>query len=448
MKARELATSLGLLALVLAALYGLGNAHLLGIFSGTFALELWRLPSVLVIFFVTAAAGAVMPGKRAAIVLAASLLQLFVLFSPLQAAGSLAIWSAFYFVIHARIRWWARAAILLPLYAAPFLVARTYPQSRLLGILITAHVAPFFLLRSVLYAYEATIKRERMRGAGYARFLLYLIAPPFTSVNMPPVGFLALHRGFRSEASPALMRKGLSQMALGSLYIAAAGIAVRLGLVPPAADLVLAADELNVVTVLAATHLRLARFFLVLVGQFHVGVGMMRVLGFDIPAGSDRPYLSRSVLDFWRRWNTYFRDFLLTLAYYPTALAMKRRPYVAVAVAGTMVFLLSGFAHSISLAIRDPGSVTLLNFLEPQIVFLAQGSLVVTWMVKEAVVARRRRTAGVAGQPRDEGTWGRILNAASVALTLSVISVILTVFARPLSGGGLAILPALIRPPW
>jgi len=440
---------LGLLALLLAAacaLSAFGFMHVGGL-GGTRA-GWGRFTVVAALFLATAAAGAWLPAHRFRLLLAASLAQLVFLHGPVGAAGALAIWTAFYHVVHLRASWWLRAPAVAALFVAPHLLTLIAPGSRLLGVFMVAHFASNFVYRSTLYAYEATAKKALLQGAGYKGYLLYLIAAPMGIVQAPPVGFAVLHQRFRSETDLGVMRRGLAWIALGFLYLLLNHTGRRYGLIPAHQAVAAYAGELDALTVLAASHLVFLGLFLDLAGHIHVAVGMLSVLGFDIPAGSDRPYLSKNILVFWRRWNVYYRDLLMTLAYYPTAVALKRKPYLAVAAAGAATFLLSGFYHSLLEYVSDPAGMGPRRFFEPQIVLYALGSLVVVWMIREA---RRSRKHSPRASHRKEGggaTAGRLRAAAAAAFTLTVVSLIYTVFRRPYDGTPLRILGAFTRAPW
>jgi hypothetical protein len=211
-----------------------------------------------------------------------------------------------------------------------------------------------------------------------------------------------------------------------------------------------AASDLHTLGALAACHVLLIRLFLDVTGHIHVAVGMLRVVGFDIPVGSERPYQSRNVLDFWRRWNTYYRDYVMALAFYPLAVTLKRRPYLAVAAAGAATFLLSGFAHAAQYALRRPEQSSFESFVEGQVWAAIFGSLVVVWMLREAAQGRRRRDH--AAGPAEAAPWTGLRGAMAAFVTLSLVSVILLLLHPPLAGQPLAtsmsLLAAFLRPPW
>jgi D-alanyl-lipoteichoic acid acyltransferase DltB (MBOAT superfamily) len=69
-------------------------------------------------------------------------------------------------------------------------------------------------------------------------------------------------------------------------------------------------------------------------------VGLVRALGFRLAPSFDAPLLATSVADFWRRWNTHFRDLLVALFYYPVAIRLRRRPLRALLMGAAAVFLI------------------------------------------------------------------------------------------------------------
>ena len=423
---------LGVLLIAAGALASIGTLEVIG--PGGTDWGPWRFPFTLAFFFATAAACTTVPSARVQIILAASLIQLLAFQGPIKSIGALAIWSAFYGLVHLRASWWLKVPLMAGIWIAPIAVAALRPASGLFGILLVAHFASTFMLRAPLYAYEATKKKDQMKGVGYGRYLLYLIAVPLSAVKAEPVGFLALHRGLRSAVDPDLMRRGVAQMALGLAYLTSREIGLRWGILVSGRAVAAAADDLNALTVLVGAHLGLLEFFLSVAGHIHLGIGMLRVLGFDIMPGSDAPYASRNVLDWWRRWNVWFRDWLLALGYYPVVMRLKRRPYVAVAVAGAFVFLLSGFAHAMLHTLRNPRAATWELVVGTHLTFVAQGALVVVWMMREAVQVRRRgaRRAGAAAAATPPAPWAFLRRFVFAAVTATVIALVMILFNPPL----------------
>ena len=68
-------------------------------------------------------------------------------------------------------------------------------------------------------------------------------------------------------------------------------------------------------------------------------VGMVRVLGIDLGPSFDQPLRSERLTDWWRRWNTHFRDLLVELFYYPVVMRFRRRPTLATVLGCISVFV-------------------------------------------------------------------------------------------------------------
>ncbi len=460
---------LGLLALLLATAAGLSAAGLIRVGGpGGSALGGPGFAVVLTGILAVVVASHQWPSRRVPLLLGTSLALLAGLHGPVNAAGALAIWSAFYAVVHfppgPRSRTALIAVALVALWAAPWVAWRTGAPAIVFGILTTTLLASGFVIRSLLYAYEATAKKEQMAGAGYPRYLLYLLAAPLCIVHFQPVGFVALHRGLGERSDPALLRRGIAQVAQGILYLAVLSAGRSLGIILMHPEALEAAREYDALTLFAAAHSVLLGFFLELAGHVHLMIGMMRVLGFDIPAGFNRPYASRNILEFWRRWNTYFRDFLTTLAYYPVAARLKRRPLMAVLAGSACVFILSGTAHALIDLAGNPGGTSLKRFAGRHLLFVVYGALVAAWMVKETLASSRRRraltsapaagaaparAAGSPGmRPAAASLGARLREFGAIAVTMTTFAVIYLLFRRPLAGSMWELAGALLRPPW
>ncbi len=107
---------------------------------------------------------------------------------------------------------------------------------------------------------------------------------------------------------------------------------------------------------LVATVLYAFQIYMDFSGYIDIARGAGSMLGFDLLPNFNRPYLSKSVREFWTRWHitlsTWLRDYLfLPLAYYISG-KLKRERYFGVkaeswvyAVAITVTFLVCGIWH-------------------------------------------------------------------------------------------------------
>ncbi|HUS28354.1 MAG TPA: hypothetical protein VMZ53_07595 [Kofleriaceae bacterium] len=77
-----------------------------------------------------------------------------------------------------------------------------------------------------------------------------------------------------------------------------------------------------------------------ILGPAWILTGMMRLVGIDVDPPFDHPLSSTSFLEWWRRWNTHFRDLLVDLFFFPVVLGrLRRRRRIATVIGAAAVFL-------------------------------------------------------------------------------------------------------------
>ncbi len=225
----------------------------------------------------------------------------------------------------------------------------------------------FYTFQSMAYSidvYRGAVAAERHAGyfALYVAFFPQLVAGP---IERPAhlIGQLKRRVSFDTER----IRSGAMQMLFGFFQkiVIADNISVIVDAVyaqpansPPAALWI-------------ATYLFAFQIYCDFAGYSNIAIGCARIFGIDLMQNFDRPYLSASIPEFWRRWHislsSWFRDYV----YIP--LGGNRRHWAAnIAV----VFLLSGLWHGAALT------------------FVAWGAIhgIVMWLGR-AWPARRRPTA-------------------------------------------------------
>jgi hypothetical protein len=82
-------------------------------------------------------------------------------------------------------------------------------------------------------------------------------------------------------------------------------------------------------------------------GKFHIIVGMLHLFGYDLPETNRRYLLASSFLDFWRRINIYWKDFMVKVVYFPVYFKFRKRGDLRAQILGSAaVFTVSWAAHS------------------------------------------------------------------------------------------------------
>ena len=103
------------------------------------------------------------------------------------------------------------------------------------------------------------------------------------------------------------------------------------------------ADKYGGTTLLLASFLYTIQIYADFSGYSLIAIGSGKLLGIDLPENFRRPYFSRTVTEFWRRWHisltTWFRDYI----YFP--LGGSRVKKTRWALNTIVVFLVSGLWH-------------------------------------------------------------------------------------------------------
>jgi hypothetical protein len=138
-----------------------------------------------------------------------------------------------------------------------------------------------------------------------------------------------------------------------------------------------------------------------LAGYAHVtytiflAIAVYRLLGFELPSGFRRPFLSRSFAEFFRSFNHYVRDAVLSLLYFPMLghLRHHARPRIAtIGAAYTSIVIGSFLLHDllVPLAISVDPAGTLAFYADP----VRVASMLALWtliIVPNAGIAPRQR---------------------------------------------------------
>jgi D-alanyl-lipoteichoic acid acyltransferase DltB (MBOAT superfamily) len=114
-----------------------------------------------------------------------------------------------------------------------------------------------------------------------------------------------------------------------------------------------AAIEADLVPVFVAYYvLRLLAGYAAHSGTASVQIGLMRMLGHEVPERYRYPLLASSPIEFWRRWNTYVGSWARRYVYVPAATKLRRRlgptpirAAVAVSLAVLLTFGVVGLLH-------------------------------------------------------------------------------------------------------
>ena len=201
-------------------------------------------------------------------------------------------------------------------------------------------VGSMFMFRLPIYLYDVSQDTRRPRLADTLAYFLMLPNPAFPL--FPVVDFKTFQRTYYDRHEIEIYRTGVILMLRGLVHLLLyRAVYYHLVLAPEQV-----VDLLDLAQYLAANFL----LYLQVSGLFHLITGILHLFGFDLPPTHRLYFLAPSVSEFWRRANTYWRDFQLKLVYFPALLRLKGFGLTgAVAGATVLVFTVTWVLHSYQL---------------------------------------------------------------------------------------------------
>ncbi len=328
---------------------------------------------------------------------------------------------------------WALAYRRLLWSRAPAWVSLGFPIATLVAVLAAADAAHFpafaaahpwtaalasvfvfvWFFRALVVWTEARQGLPRPRRldiVGYFLFAPYTLVPPY----MLALPKLSLVTAGLATDDPAVDRSGLRWLFYGLCLQAATAELARVGLdFHQAVEPALRAGDWTAVPLLVANVP--LRGVLDAVGRGAVLVGLTRSFGVPMGPAFHAPLLARGIADWWRRYNTHFRDLLVDLFWYPVMLRLRRRPVLAGYAGCAAVFV----AGSAPLHWPKPAALTGSPFSFSW--GIAAECAVMTLLVGTALALERRRSRRLAATPPGPArVWGhRVATWVLVCATMT-----------------------------
>jgi D-alanyl-lipoteichoic acid acyltransferase DltB (MBOAT superfamily) len=145
---------------------------------------------------------------------------------------------------------------------------------------------------------------------------------------------------------------------------------------------------------------RLLRVALAHSGLASVQIGLMRLIGHEVPERYDFPLLARSPAEFWRRWNIWVGRWAQRYVFTPLAVAQartwrKRAPLVGQGLAALATFTAIGLLHDAFFFCRDLSTAGTSQPWKWTATFVLFGLLFIAWLPLSGLL----RGAGARGRP-------------------------------------------------
>lgn len=317
---------------------------------------------------------------------------------------------AFYLILRAPVRYVWRVSAIAAIFAALMYCCAEK----------VAHIPPhfypvfgaIFMFRLVVYAYDMAHSRDKGQILPFLSY--FYLLPNYLFTLFPVIDFQTMRRTYYQRDIHETAQQGVHWMVRGAIQLMLYRLVVYFNdpLLP---------DRVNTPGKVAATIVLTYLLYLNVSGQFHIIIGMLKLFGYDLPETHRRYLLANSIMDFWRRINIYWKDFMVKIVYFPVYFRLRKKGDLrAQVVATAAVFFVTWALHSYQFFwIRGR-----FNLGWPDTIFWTVLGLLVIANVLWDNAHKKKKT-------RDTSLSGRALHAVQVLCTFAVITTLWSLWSSP-----------------
>jgi alginate O-acetyltransferase complex protein AlgI len=316
----------------------------------------------------------------------------------------------FFWILRLRIAFAARAGILALIGAALWFMRREgfifIPSIHLPNVL-WAVIGSIFMFRLIVFAYEVRVARRPESLLDYLTYMLLL--PNFYFPLFPVVDYSAFKRSHYAMDIHECAQRGIAWIVRGMVQLMLLNV-VRHNMQIAVHEVV---DPWTTFLWVFSAYL----IYLRVSGYFHIIVGMLHLFGYALPETHRRFFLAHSFMDFWRRINIYWKDFMMKCFFYPVYFRLRKRGETLAMVTGTaVVFAATTVLHSYQFF----WILGQFDLTETDLLFWGTlGGIVIVNMLLEQRAARRRKESG--GKARAPSRLRRTLQIVAMYVTISIM---------------------------
>ena len=196
-----------------------------------------------------------------------------------------------------------------------------------------------FMFRFLVYLYDAAYAKTRPKLREFWTY--FFMVPNYYFVLFPVIDFQTHRQAYYRRNIHDVAQQGIVWMGRGAVQL------LLYRLVYNWKGPSNAPEQVTTLGALVATMVLTYMLYLRVSGQFHMIVGFLHLFGYDLPETHRKYLLSRSLTDFWRRINIYWKDFMVKMVYFPVYFRLRKSGDVrAQVVATVIVFLTTWFLHA------------------------------------------------------------------------------------------------------
>lgn len=199
-------------------------------------------------------------------------------------------------------------------------------------------VLPIFgsivMFRTIIFLFDQSygLKYGPVKDVSYFLILPNLLFPVF-----PIIDYKTFNKS-RNKGEIAFAR-GLQLIFRGITHLLFFRVIYHFWIPSPGAII----DAVSALQYIATSYLGVVK----LSGMFHIVIGILCLFGYNLPDIFHNYFLADGFSDLWKRINSYWRDFILKVFYYPFYLKIKSKQFTLTLVITVLVsFVLNWFMHS------------------------------------------------------------------------------------------------------
>lgn len=170
----------------------------------------------------------------------------------------------------------------------------------------------------------------------WAKFSYLLMLPALAFPLFPIVDYKTYVNNYKPNDRKTL-GVGLTRIAVGTLLMLLYRI-LYLYFIPSYTQI---ADAAGSFTYMLGSYL----YILNIMGILWIGIGYLSILGFEMPPVFNYVFLIDSFRDIWRRINTYWRDFMAKIVYYPLYFKLRKKTKYAILITALITLCTSASLH-------------------------------------------------------------------------------------------------------
>jgi len=194
----------------------------------------------------------------------------------------------------------------------------------------------FFMFRSISFLHELKYLKKPLPVADTINY--FLLPPNFSMPLFPIVDYKSFINSY-TGITPAALHRGTLLICRGVFQLILYRYIYH--------EIIIPFNEIETATQLI-TFL-VANFLIVLrvIGAFHIAIGLIVLIGYNIPELFNNIFFATGFSNLWRRTNMYWRNFMIKIFYYPIYFKIKKIGiYTALFVSTFVCFFITWFLHT------------------------------------------------------------------------------------------------------